>query len=356
MRYSVTNLSKIQWVHHVCKQAAGGHAGSRTIPFETPVSMTNETRLDPDSVASFKADGTRFYLVLTVHDGRNIACLVDRHGKVWSVEVEASIDMFTMGNGSVFDGEWCKYLSEPSHRLFLVFNTLMDRGLPFFDRPYRSRLAAVTRNFPQSVLTVAEGKQALGFVQATHPALHMLAKPYFAAADVARQARIGSTVFPSDGIVITGLGSKMTTGRNYHLHKHKTVQTVDLLTTRDGPGLPVHLFAMDQGVVVPAASVISCYLPDDPAFARMLRGYDLYHRLLDPDRPPPAFDRIVEYMMHPEPATGSVRLRYTRVRTDKDRANDAVTVRGTVDSAVCGLTVDAIADRIADLQKHGPPC
>ena len=354
MRYHVTNKSKIDWVHHVCKQAAGGHEGSRSIPFETLVSMTHETQLDPDSVASFKADGTRFYMVLTVHDGRNIACLVDRYGEVWTIEVDASVDMFAMGMGSVFDGEWCKYLSASSHALFLVFNTLMDRGLPFFDRPYRSRLAAVTRNFPQTVLTTIESKQSLGFVQSRNPSLHILSKPYFPASEMSQQARVGSTMFPSDGFVITPLGSRMTTGRNYNLLKHKTIQTVDLLSVCDAAD--VHLFAMDQGVVVPATSVISCYLPDDPELQKVIRGHILYHHLVNPDTPASSFEHIVEYLMYPEHDTGSVRLRYMRIRTDKDRANDIVTVRGTVDSAVCGITVDSIADRITDLQKHGRPC
>lgn len=351
MRYRVTNQSKIDWVRFVCRIAAGGHEESKNIPFETPVSMTEETVLNPDSVASFKADGTRFYLILTTHDGRNIACLVDRFENVWSIEVHASVDMFAMGIGSVFDGEWCSYSSDGSHRLLLIFNTLMDRGLPFFGRPYRSRLAAVTRNFPQSVLTLSESKQSLGFVQARHPCLHILAKPYFPCVDIVRQAKIGCTMFSSDGFVITPLESYMTTGRNYQLLKFKAVQTIDLLTTEQKNG-EISLFAMDKGTIIPTTTIISCYLPQDDALKKVLSGYHLYHKLVLSKSPCPPFQQIVEYMMYPDMETRCVRLEYVRIRTDKDRPNDALTIRGTVDSAMCNLTIDNIADRIADLQKH----
>jgi hypothetical protein len=356
MWYNVTNQSKIDWVCNVCRNAAGGNPEHRGVPFETPVSVADETRFDPDSIAAFKADGTRYYLVLTVHEGRNIACFVNRKCKVYSIEVDASVDMFAMGMGSVFDGELCSYLSAPSHRLFLVFNTLMDRGIPYFDRAFRSRLAAVTRNFPQSVMTAKESRHSFGFVLSRHPSLHIIAKPYFSVTDMSGQARVGSTMFPSDGFIITSLSSVMTAGRNYNILKFKYTQTIDFMTECDGDDVAeVRLYAADQGVEVPACSVMSCYVPKDPNFQKVICGHRLYHKIVNPGVSPPPFRYIVEYVMRPEHETDSVRLEYLRIRADKDRANDVVTVRGTLDSAVSNITVDSIVENIIDMQKHGTP-
>lgn len=340
MYIEVTRCAKKEHVLSCCKQAAGTSAHVERVPFETPVSIDATTQYDRDSVVAYKADGVRFYLCLTFFEGKPIACFVNRDEKVYEVDVRAPSDMFLAN--SVFDGELCTYLADRSQKLYLVFNTLLDRGISYFARPYRSRLACISRSFLSTPLSPAQKERTTGFVISGHSSLHIIAKPYEQVCHIGKLLSIRSTMFATDGLVITPLQDSMTTGRNRRILKYKHVHTIDVVAVC-ASDKPMELWAADHGTPVPLSDVIVCYFEPDALFDSVVRGATLCHALIGKETETPyVFKEIVEMAMHPEHNT--VRLTYVTLRRDKRSANDALTIRRTLDSALCGVNERSLVD------------
>lgn len=352
MLYRVTDPGKIEHVLKLCKRASGTHPNASYIPFETPVSVDASTQFDPDSVVSLKADGTRYMLCLTMYDRKALACMVNRAEEVYCLRVQAPPKWFR--DECVFDGEMCSYLPAPGEKLFLVFNALFVMGVSMFGRPYRSRLAEVSRHTSPTVLTAVERGRVIEMVVSATDRLHILAKPHMPAAELHRMIMLNgaddeiSRTFASDGYIFTPLQDTMRTGRNPRILKWKREHTIDVLITCHLDRKELTLEALDQGVLVPLADVIMHTFEVDELLASVMRGAAVLHRL--EGRRLSVFRDVVELSIH-IPCTGvEMELRFVRVRSDKTNrgdglpgANDVVTIRRTLDSVHSGITMDQLA-------------
>lgn len=334
MLYPVTHAEKIDHVLRVCRRAAGTSPTSQRLPFETPVSIDDSTQHEQDAVVSAKADGTRYYLCLTMYEGRALSCLVNRAQEVFSLQMRGPMGLFQ--NNSVFDGELCRCVGTPAERLFLVFNALQVAGAHMFHLPYRSRLAAVARTFSATMLDTVSRERMRNVVTAVPDQLHVMAKPYEPASELRRVIlNESSSIFPTDGLIFTPLGDAMTCGRNPRIQKFKPVHTVDLLLSF----LPdARLEAYDQGVAVSMESVLRHRMYPSDELDMVMRGFAAFHLRLGMHVPP--FSEVVELAVVPE--TDAVGLNYVKIRRDKKGANDVVTVRRTVDSALSTINRETL--------------
>lgn len=345
MLYRVTDPAKAEHALALCRLAAGGAAAGGYVPFEAPTSIDADTRFVADAVVSHKADGDRYSLALTEWNGRPVAFFVNRAEGVHTGMVSAPEAWFR--EGRVYEGELCRYLPEPSQRLFLVFNVLFARE-PLHRLPYRSRLAIVERTTCSVTLANAADRAAAAssVLVSAHPRLHIVSKPCRPVAELRRVLEAAPPeTFETDGLIFTPLDGPAATGRNPRLLKWKARHTVDArLVASHGAGRCV-LEATDQGAPVPLRAIVAHTLEVTPRLASIMRG----HRLLfgDAER----FDEIVELTVGG--TDPPVPLTFLRVRRDKRTPNDAVTVRRTVEAVAASVTTDALIRVYEKLSAEG---
>lgn len=349
--YRVTNQTKAEHVRKLCRRAAGTHPDAKRIPFETPVSIDQDTQFDPDSVVSIKADGVRYYLCLTYYNDEPIACFVNRAEEVFSLEdIQAPRQWFK--DECVFDGELCRYRPNPNEKIFLVFNALLVRGAHMFGHPYRSRLASITRSVSGVVLSPEERERAIDIIVSLAPSMHIIAKPYSSATDIKSMIRLGDDrsggLFESDGLVITPLNDTMTCGRNKRLLKWKTHHTIDVIM-RCTPAGAITLFAYRQGRPVPLKeALVHCNLIIDDKLKSIIRGAAVCRKAFGLS--PKDFEEVVELDMR-NGEYGAIDLHFVCIRRDKTGANDVVTIKRTLDSATSKIDATRLC-QVFDVVTH----
>ena len=324
--YRVRNAKTIAKALSMCRVAGGTAATVRHVPFETPCSIDRDTRFPPvaDLVVARKADGVRYYLVLTTCDyeegTKPVALLVNRADEVYSTHVRAPRTWYHAG--TVYDGEMCTYLPDKAKRLFLVFNVLMYRGTMLFSTPYKHRLGVIAKTVPAEVLATAGERDvyASHLLSSTCDSIVIAAKECVPAVEMMRLVETPSTNFETDGLIFTPIHDAMTTGRAPRLLKWKASNTIDVrLTVCDYNRF--NLVAATKGTPTALSRVLEHTFELGPQLEQVVRGARLFRQILGKRREP--FDEIVELDVIPG---APVELRYLRIRRDKTTPNDAYTI------------------------------
>lgn len=340
--YRVKNPKTIAKALSMCRVAGGTAATVRHVPFETPCSIDRDTRFPPaaDLVVARKADGVRYYLVLTVCDyeegTKPVALLVNRADEVYSTHVRAPRSWYHAG--TVYDGEMCTYLPDKSKRLFLVFNVLMHRGAMLFSTPYNHRLGVIAKTVPAEVLATAGARDVYGahLLCSTCDSIVIAAKQCVPAVEMMRLVETPSTNFETDGLIFTPIRDAMTTGRAPRLLKWKASNTIDVRLVVDNNRF--ELEAATKGTPIPLSRVLDHTFALGPRLEQVVRGARLFGQILGKRRVP--FDEIVELDVIPGAPAG---LRFLRIRRDKTTPNDAYTIERTAVAAESWITPEALA-------------
>ena len=278
----VEDPDKIKHVLDIAKRAFGCPAAPH-LPVDNPVSLDAKNIAllsnEPYTV-SFKADGTRYLLVLCFYRGRPLACLVNRASKVYSLYAVAKASHFN--NTSVFDGELCQCVGGQSGSYdFLVFNALIDQGALLRDKPYEMRLVHVANNFSAEPVPAGQRERLQTFVHARSPRLHFVRKENDDARNMRGLLHNTTPRYKIDGVILTPTQRGVCSGRDEHLLKFKTDHPIDVLMV--GEGANYGMYVDDDGGLVRLADVVGMPVYFDassPDFRVVEQGARVYSREL----------------------------------------------------------------------------
>jgi hypothetical protein len=323
--YRVTDAAKIQCVLATCRKVTGDphHRPPSSIRWETPCSVDTSTVFDRNSVVTHKADGDRYLLLLTTFDDRPVACLVNRANAVYTLHLRAPRSWYE--EDTCFDGELCVNLHDAAQQVYLVFNVLRSCGESCFHTAYGTRLNHVQQCVTEMTCDCDD--------------ITVACKQWVVVSHVSSLAP--STMYATDGYVISPIHGGMTAGRNVALKKWKEVHTIDvrLLITADNR---FKLMALQQGVEIALGDALPHHTFEmDDALASIVRGQRFVQRVFG-ESEAVVFDEIVELTLHAD----SNRLSFLRLRRDKPTANDIVTINNTVRAAQVVITRDDIHRRL----------
>ena len=201
-------------------------------------------RPDAPRLATLKANGTRFQLMMTLNAARApIACFANRKLDLYDVRVRARADFY---NGTVLDGELLQLPTPakavnggaPVVAVFLVFDMYQCAGQRTTDLPFLDR-------FERATQTVAE-------IASITPGLRIEMKPVLPIADAPRlyrMARDGSAECKADGLVLPLKDAIVTPQTDLNMWKIKLSHTVDLnaqLIRRSDGTVATALFCVQQ--------------------------------------------------------------------------------------------------------------
>jgi hypothetical protein len=329
----VVNQDKIQRILALCKNASGTHSSSgQHIPFEMPCSIDRDTvmpRADTLYVSP-KADGVRYLLCLcTDSHGRPIASFVNRSDECYATMVQAPQSWFQLG--TVFDGDMCENITNPTRTVYLVFNVLCFRGQSMFDCSYRDRVSCLVRAVPSVFLANEGERKTFGNCVLTSACdeFDIVAKPVRPATEL-RALFQEKLVYKTDGVVFTPMNDGMISGRNRRMLKWKSDNTVDLrlvVRTDNTYELQTIVKGCFQPLLI-AHTFILCNM-----LQSVVRGFRLFRKLMR--LPPIDFEMIVEFLVSPGI---SPMFTYERLRTDKSTPNDNYTVERTIVAAESGIS------------------
>jgi hypothetical protein len=348
---------KIGWVRQIVNRAYGVPPHVSHMPVDHPVSLDrrNLQVLGTEPyVATFKADGTRYLLVLCMYRLRPLACFVDRVGAVYSLHVRAPAVHFH--KGSVFDGELCACLTGEHTYDYLVFNALIDQGAELRRLPYHTRLDHVRRNFAADPMTTAERGRFQAVVLATWAGLHLRYKETDSAQNLRSMQRSVVPRYRCDGFVFTAADAPTTPGRDERMLKYKTDNPIDvrLVVSPDGWR---EVFIDNTGQHMDLAELIPYTLHNDEQFQLIVTGAQAYNRALRTGSA--GFDHVIEVdcRIQQTPGQGeALELRFLRIRTDKDGANNVTTVARTLQSIRDNIALEEVFDVVGRVTATGPRC
>lgn len=350
----VTDPEKIEHVLLIAK-AAFGYPQAPHLPVDNPVSL-DRSNIDllrqQEYTVSFKADGTRFVLVLSTFRGRPLATMIDRAGQVFTLFVTAQATHYA--STSVFDGELCKCVDAPGSYDYLVFNALVDQGAVLRDKPYRMRLMHVANNFSGEPATVHQRQRLQSFIFAKSHRLHMIRKEHDDAKNTRAMVRSVIPRYKIDGIVLTPSNRGVRPGRDEMLLKHKSANSIDI--TIQVPGDVAHgeadygLYVDNNGGLIRLADVVQVPLFFDSTnckeFRHIQQGAAVYLRELD--NQDSKYSHVVEmdckFKKHPISGAQILHLTFVRFRPDKDGPNNADTVNRTLRTILDNVLIDEIYD------------
>ena len=325
--------------------AKGGH-----FPGSTPVSML---RSDLPSLAacphlvSLKADGVRYFLLLTMEDGEPTALLVNRNWHFFEIVVYAALPAFA--EGSLFDAELV--VDGAGKFSLLVFDAILTEGKSWCRTPYEERLKEVAARFecpdPEAFDTVSayeshvvgEGKIVVG--QGNVIPLSFAPKPFFplrgsAAVDLWNKRT--NFCFFSDGLILAPSDSPVLVHRDGRLKKWKECHSIDVC-------LVVHKGATPHEVVLGASppQQISSRQGETsiPGFPGRFSIEFLPNIVVDNDAMQrPGTRHIVECTV--DIAPGRLLFVPIKLRLDKGHANSLRTVAATLHNIVEGVAVEEL--------------
>ena len=348
----VTEAPKIDHVVRIVRKAFGA-SNAIHIPVDNPVSMdrTNMHLLQQQRyVVSFKADGTRYVLVLCMYKARPLACMVDRAGNVFALYVTAPATHFV--NTSVFDGELCACVSGHNTFDFVVFNALIDQGAALHDKPYIMRLQHVRNNFSAEPVPADRRSRFQSFIFPNSRRLNILRKECEMAENT--RALLLNTVprYKYDGVVFTPADCSVVPGRDEQMLKHKTDNPIDvLLVMRDG--VNSEMFVDNNGELVRLADAVGMPITFDPSRSELFRdivdGAQVYAREFRENR---LFEHVVE--MDCAVNNGALELRFIRLRPDKDGPNNTTTVLRTLQTIRDNIQLSEIYELVSVRKPRMP--
>jgi hypothetical protein len=295
------------------------------VPVDNPVSLHRDglKRLQTEKyIIAYKADGTRYLLVLTLYNGRPLAVLVDRAGKVYSLHVQAQWSHFH--RNSVFDGELCNVDGNVQQH-YLVFNALLDQGVSATNLTYPQRLQIVQSNFSSHTLTVEERRMITSYIIPMSPTLQFVCKEWDFAQNMRAMLRNVTPRYATDGFILTPVDQPVVSGRNQAMFKWKEEHPIDVRATIQGTSL---LFEVDNhGTPVPLHHVIPnvVFNDEDTAWEQLLAGWQLYNDITTGGKG--IFYHVVEMA-----CSADHRLKFMRLRPDKEGPNNVETIQRTLQS------------------------
>jgi hypothetical protein len=333
----VTDTTKAEHVRAIARDAFLVSGSTSHIPVDNPVSMdAHNIELlcqDPYAVA-YKADGVRYLLVLCMYNRRPLACFVDRAGKVYSLYVKARPAHFE--HGTVLDGELCQVTTGRVAHDFLVFNCLQFQGQSLARTTYLRRLTHVRQCVSPEPVPGVDRIKYDEFILAGDFRLHIVQKEVDNATQLRSMLHNRQPRYSTDGFVFTPLLRHVIPGRDDHLLKWKNDNPLDVLVTQWQTGQACRVDVDDGGHVRLLAEALNMPVNldvTDPTFAALLRGAAISTQLLGTPPEEPGFSYVVEVdcrLVHDTAAGAELRLRYLRLRPDKDGPNNVETVRRTL--------------------------
>jgi hypothetical protein len=312
------------------------------VPVDNPVSLDRAglARLSNENyIVAYKADGTRYLLALTVFNGRPLAVLVDRAGRIYSLHVQAQWSHFH--RNSVFDGELCVIDGSCQH--FMVFNALMDQGTSLLDMTYPQRLKYVQSNFPTHSLTPDERRNVTSFIIPMAPQLHFVCKEWDFARNMRAMLRNVMPRYNTDGFVLTPVDQPVISGRNAAMFKWKRDHPIDVRATIRGNQLLLEVD--DNGTPVPLHRVMPQVVFDDndADWVQLICGWQLYDSVVHNDSG--TFYHVVEMSCTPV-GDHQFKLQYMRLRPDKEGPNNVQTIHRTLQSIHDNITQEDLFDAV----------
>jgi len=307
---------------------------AKHVPVDNPVSLDRQNiglLREREYIVAFKADGTRYLLALTMYRGRRLAAFVDRAGRVFSLQVRASVAHFKYG--SVYDGELCQCNTGSNSYDYLVFNALMSKGAMLYAETYPQRLAHVRDNFSPSPVRMDERQRIDTYVSPCDSRLNFVCKEW----DLARNMRaMDHNITPRysvDGYVFTPCDEAVVPGRSESVLKWKSDNPIDPLfvVLTDGT---VALYVDDDGTLIRLDAVVNMRVRFDvagTALQSILEGAGVDHRLFRSEE-----DEVFRHVIETDCAFTEdqgveyLLLRYIRMRPDKDGPNNAGTILRTL--------------------------
>lgn len=325
------------------------------IPASNPVSMDRDNIKmlgQEDYMVSLKADGVRYFLVITMYKNQRLAGMVSRAGTVYIVMVNAQRRLYT--DTHVFDGELCECRTDTTAYDYLAFDALMLKGCPIHDRPYKERLAQVRLMFGSGPLTAKMRRQNLQLITPEAPALDFMIKPAEPAERLRGFVKRETPRFRTDGFIFTPCNRPLWRGRDVHTLKLKEKNTIDvrlvvesqdlkeariyiLRDTRDVSIRDALADEFDEVYIDSAATGIG---QASDIFQSILRGSRVYDSIFMQDQSI-NFDEIVEVDCRIEGHNKRrLRLTFSRLRQDKDSPNEVTTVQKTLGSIRDDIKLD----------------
>lgn len=325
--HPVTDADLRDHIIRVAARAFGVANPTNTrVPFDNPVSLDRSNMLKlstKEYIGAFKADGTRYALVLCRFRGNEVACMVDRASNVFEVCVHAAAPHFH--NVSVFDGELCA-CTVGNAQDFVVFDCLTDKGAPLHAAPYTTRLEHVRENFSPGPVAPAERPKFRMYIYADSPWLNIMVKEHDSARNLRAMTHNVEPRYRYDGIVFTPANQPVCTGQDEDMLKYKIENPIDATGYKEKEGDPLTLLVDNGGTNIPIQTAVGLsvdFVLTDK-FEEVLGDAAQYHAIFGG----PVFNYIMELAcdVHGDHLT----MRYARLRPDKDGPNNINTVRRTV--------------------------
>lgn len=207
--------------HHILQ----GFPGSQPISF----SASHLEALE-ESLVCEKSDGVRFLLYICALEKpmRGMitvpAFLIDRKYNFWQVNIYAPGKMLDRDN--LFDGELV--MDYETEMRFLLFDTLMCRGVCYMNNNYIDRLRAAYFNFIYPIRITRSKPQNC---------LEIYLKDFFKPSDIEFlfTSYIPKLPHKNDGLIFTAINQPYILGTNPHIVKWKPpeLNTIDFVIKRD---------------------------------------------------------------------------------------------------------------------------
>ena len=339
-------------VHAICCRVFNYDARRhRHMPFDNPVSVDSESARQLATkkyIVAHKANGTRMVLVLTMYKDEPIAVLADRNRNMHAIYCYARASLFQ--DDSVFDGELVRGVRSSS---FLVFNCLMIRGRSLAPLSYTDRLREVDQHIAAGEIEPARrDKMANFFILSPVPGLTIIKKETELARNLRSFQRSVIPHYPCDGLVFTPADEPVKPGRQEHLLKWKTENTVDVLVTIEWDGsrwVVVSIQVDDGGRNVPfdETGYRAGLSTVKGGFARVLDGYRVYCELFRDPAERVTFRYVIEVSCQITNQR-DVLMRYCKTRVDKDGPNNVNTVDRTIGTIINHVTMEDIYSLVQD--------
>jgi hypothetical protein len=301
-------------------------------------------------VASLKADGVRYLLLLTTEivDGvtEYVALMFDRKLTPYEVSLWAPAHMFEMG--SLFDGELV--CSAPDQFRYLVFDTMTVAG----DRIGQTRNYIERFNVICKLFDIGVAYESLNSHLADELVLHHSHIVVFGHdCDLRLQSKPIVTLdnlrnlwykrqlagFRQDGVIFTNIKSPVTVGRNHTQYKWKFNHTIDVMVKFDNGSSAVYVEHGARRILLSSEPVLAhpmqaggrlrCKLVDNLILQNLVKGSKTY---------------IIECSMDLKGDT--LMLFPAGIREDKSVPNQLTTVESTIENVVEQIDVESLLDEV----------
>lgn len=334
---------------------ADGDGGEFRFPGSTPISLDRgsiPSLVGRPYIASLKADGVRYLLMLTVDaTGVPIALLIDRRMHFREICMCGETSFFQLG--TVLDGELVQ--STTGGHMFLVFDTITSAGDDVTHRSYSQRMATAHRIVTSKQGDESEDELCARLVHERRisageaDVLTLEVKPWVALGDLDRLwSTRHSSLFHHDGIVFTpDCGGCDAAAAAQHTFKWKAVHTIDVAVSHNAEsghyavrvGVPPHFVQSDQG-----DRLRWCDKEWSLVFVSNVVTDCLREEKWD------GWDRVVECTCDINYEDQTLHFTPLQLRPDKEFGNGIHTTKCTLDNIVEKIQVEEVLSAAARLQ------